>query len=221
MNLDELMAVWRSQDAAPLHDMNKNLLHETLRREQAEVAKQSRVWTRFGYVASGVLFVAAGLFLAVMIQRSRTEPNYHDVTSVWDYVVATAALVASMIVVWTVFALRRSQRAREQGFGDSLRDHLRRRLKQIDDEATGERRIGLISLAAGLMCAVVVPIVARRIAHVPVPYSEMDWPSPFWAAPIFGLLCLELFRWGPRRERRKNLSRKRRLEELLQELDGL
>ena len=27
MNLDELMAVWKLQDAAPLHDVNKTLLH--------------------------------------------------------------------------------------------------------------------------------------------------------------------------------------------------
>ena len=130
-----------------------------------------------------------------------------------------AGVAAAIIVVWTLFALRRSQRTREEGFGDSLRDHMRRRLKQIDDEATDERRIGLITLAAGLICAAAIPIAQLRIAHVPVPYSEMDWPSPFWTVLISGLLCLELFRWGPRRERRKNLTRKRQLEAMLKELD--
>ena len=220
MNLDELMEVWRSQDAAPLHDMNKTLLHQALRQEQAELEKQSRAWTRVGYVASAVLLIITGLFLAIMIQRARGEPNYADVLLVWDYVVGIAGVAAAIIVVWSLFAVRRSQRAREQGFGDSLRDHLRRRLRQIDDEATGERRIGLISLAAGLICVFAIPIADRRIAHVPVPWSEMDWPSPFWTVLIFGLICLELFRWGPRRERRKNLPRKRHLEALLKELDG-
>jgi hypothetical protein len=218
MNLDELIAVWRTQDAAPLHDVNKTLLHQALRQEQAELEKQARVWTRVGYVVSAFMFITAGLYLAIMIQRARTESNY--VMIVWDYVVGIAGVAAAIIVVWMLFALRRSQRAREQGFGDSLRDHLRRRLKQTDDEATGERRLGLIALAAGLLCAVAIPIADRRIAHVPVPWSEIDWPSPFWTVLIFGLLCLELFRWGPRRERRKNLPRKRQLEALLQELDG-
>ena len=129
-------------------------------------------------------------------------------------------VAGAIIVVWTLFAHRRSQRAREQCFGDSLRDHLRRRLKQIDDEATGERRLVLIALAAALICAVAIPVAMKRIAHVPVPYSEMDWPSPFWTVLIFGLLCVELFRWGPRRELRKNRPRKRQLEALLKELDG-
>ena len=39
MNLDELMAVWRSQDAAPLHDVNKTLLHLALRQDEAKLQK--------------------------------------------------------------------------------------------------------------------------------------------------------------------------------------
>ena len=34
MNLDELMAVWKSQDAAPLHGVNQTLLHLTLRQDE-------------------------------------------------------------------------------------------------------------------------------------------------------------------------------------------
>jgi hypothetical protein len=75
-------------------------------------------------------------------------------------------------------------------------------------------------LAAGLIGCVTIPVAGARIAHVPVPYSEMDWPSPFWIVLILGLLCLELFWWAPRRWRRKNLPRKRQLEALLKELDG-
>lgn len=96
-----------------------------------------------------------------------------------------------------------------------FRDHLRRRIAQIDDEATGERRIGLITLAAGLICVFAIPIAQFRIAHVPAPYSETDWPSPRPTVLIVVLLCLELFRW-----RRKNLPRKRQLEASLKELDG-
>jgi hypothetical protein len=59
----------------------------------------------------------------------------------------------------------------------------------------------------------------KRIADVPVPYSELGLPSLKWTVLILGLLCLELFRWGRRRWRRNNLPRKRQLEALLTELD--
>jgi membrane protein DedA with SNARE-associated domain len=147
------------------------------------------------------------------------QPN-DNVRTVWDYVVGVASVAAAVVVAWTLFALRRSQRAREKGFGDSLRDHLRRRIAQMDDEATRERRLALIALAAGLICAVAISVVQYRIGDAPVPYSEMNWPSPLWTVLILGLLCLELFWWAPRRERRKNLPRKRQLETLLKELDG-
>ena len=42
MNLDELMAVWRTQDAAPLHDVNKTLLHLALRQDEAKLQKERR-----------------------------------------------------------------------------------------------------------------------------------------------------------------------------------
>jgi hypothetical protein len=219
MKLDELVAVWRSQEAAPLHDVNKTLLHQALRKEQAELEKQSRRGTRIGYVASAAVFIISGLFLAIMIDPNQ-PPNFSARLVVWDYVVGVVGVSSAIVVAWTLFASRRSQRGREQSFGDSLRDHLRRRIAQIDDEATVERRLGLIALAAGLTCAVAIWIAQKRIAHVPVPYSEMDWPSPSWTILILGLLCLELFRWGPRRERGKNLPLKRQLEALLKDLDS-
>jgi hypothetical protein len=80
------------------------------------------------------------------------QPNADAVRIVWDYVVGVVGVAAAIVVAWTLFALRRSQQARDQGFGDSLRDHLRRRIAQIDD-ATRERRLALITLAAGLTCA--------------------------------------------------------------------
>jgi hypothetical protein len=71
-----------------------------------------------------------------------------------------------------------------------------------------------------LICVFAIPIAQQRVGDVPVPYSEMALPSPTWTVLIVVLLCLELFRWAPRRERRKNLPRKRQLEALLKDLDG-
>jgi MFS family permease len=216
MNLDEVIEGWRSQDASTFYGVvDKTRLHQVLRQEQAKLEKQSRWGTRGGYIFGvAPLLISSGLFLAIMFQ-----PNADAVRIVWDYVVGVAGVAAAIVVAWTLFALRRSQQARDHGFGDSLRDHLRGRIAQIDD-ATRERRLALITLAAGLTCAVAISVAQSRIAHVPVPYGEMDWPSPFWTVLILGLLCLELFWWAPHRERRKALPRRRQLEALLKELDG-
>ena len=37
MNLDDLMAVWQSQDAAPLHGVNETLLQLALRQDEAKL----------------------------------------------------------------------------------------------------------------------------------------------------------------------------------------
>jgi MFS family permease len=218
MNLDELMAVWKSQDTAPLHDMNKTLLHQALRQDEAELQKVMRIARRIIYVVSAFLFLNAALFLAIMI-----DPNQPTTFSarfiVWDYVVGGIGVAAAVTMAGAWFVAYRSWLAREQGFGDSLRDQLRRRIAQLDAEATGARRLELITVAATLICGTAIHIVAGRIKHVPVPWSEIAWPSPFWIILILGFLYLLFFRWLPR-ERQRNLSRKRRLEALLKELDG-
>jgi len=216
MNLDDMIEGWRSQDASTLYGVvDKDRLHHVLRQEQAKLEKQSR-WGLWGGYVFGVapLIISSGLFLAIMLQ-----PNDDHVRIVWDYVVGVAGVAAAIVVAWTLSTLRQSQRTRDHGFGDSLRDHLRRRVAQIDD-ALRERRLALITLAAGLICAVAIPVAQYRIGHVPVPYSEMDWPSPVLTVVVLGLFCLELFWWAPRRLRRKNLPRRRQLEAMLKELDG-
>ena len=70
-----------------------------------------------------------------------------------------------------------------------------------------------------LLCATAITIVSGRIKHVPVPWSEIVWPSPFAIVLILGFVYLLFFRWIPR-ERQRHLSRKRQLEALVKELDG-
>jgi len=138
---------------------------------------------------------------------------------VWDYVVGGVGVAAAVTIAAALFALRRSRQVRERGFGDSLRDHLRRRIANLDAEVTGERRLALTIVAAMLMCAAAISIVSGRIKHVPVPGRDLVWPSPFAIVLIVGFVYLLFFRWMPR-ERQRNVQRKRQLETLLKELDG-
>jgi hypothetical protein len=218
MNLDDVTAVWRSKDLSQLYGVDKTLLDLMLRREQAKLEKQRRRARWFVSVMNAVLLITAGLFFAILI-----DPNQPPVFSarliVWDYVVGVVGVAGTLVLAGTLFVARRSRQAREQGFGDSLRDHLRRRIAELDAEATGERRLGLTMVAAMLICVTAISILEGRIRHVPVPWSEIVWPSPFSIVLILGLLYLLFFRWMPR-ERQRKLSRKRQLEALLKELDG-
>jgi hypothetical protein len=210
MNLDDLMDVWRSQDATPLHRVDKTLLHLALRQEQAKLQKQRRLERWFIYALSALFVAAMGLFLGITIY-----PRDDDVIVVWDYAVAIVGAAAALVMAGAMYAIRRTQAAREQGFGESLRDQLRRRIAQLDDQATRELRLTLVGAVAAAICGMAIYVASRRINDVA--YSE-DWPI------LLGLVCLCAFALGHRRRRRSAqrdiLPRKRRLEALLQELDA-
>jgi len=218
MNLDDVMKTWRSQDLSPLYGVDRTLLHRVLQREQAKLEQQLRRARWFVYVMNAVLLVTAALFFAIMIDPSQPS-TFSARLGVWDYVVGVVGVAAALSLAGALFVARRSRQAREQGFGDSLRDHLRRRIAQLDAEATGERRMGLTIVVTMLICAMAISIVSYRIKHVPVPWSEIVWPPPLSIILVLGFYYLLFFRWIPR-ERQRNLSRKRQLEALLKELDG-
>ena len=217
MSPDELAEVWRSQDLAPLYGVDKSLLHQMLRQEEAKLEKQRRKERWFVSVINAVLLIIAGLFFAILIDPNQPA-TFSARLSVWDYVVGVVGVAAALILAGALFAAHRSRQAREQGFGDSLRDHLRRRIAQLDAEAAGERRLVLTMVVTMLICATAISILAGRIRHVPVPWNEIVWPSPFKIVLILGFLYLLFFRWMPR-EWQRSLSRKRQLETLLKELD--
>ena len=217
MNLDDVMKVWGSQDLSALYGVDKTVLHQVLRREQAKLERLRRRMRWFMYAVNVVLLITASLFLAIMI-----DPNQPDTFSarlvVWDYVVGSVGVVAAVTIAGTLFALHRSHQVRERGFDDSLRDHLRRRIANLDAEVTGERRLALTMVAAILTCATAISIVSGRIQHVPVPWSDLVWPSPFAIVLILGFFYLLFRRMA--REQQQKVQRKRQLEALLRELDG-
>lgn len=211
MNLDGLTDVWRSQDLSPLYRVDKTALHQMLQQEQVTLEKQARRSRLFMYAVTALLFTMSALFLAIMI-----DPNDDDVLSVWDYAVGGMGVAASIVLGFALRAMRRLRTGREQGFGDSLRDHLRRRIAELDDEATGEHRLVVIIVVTTLICASAVSIASFRINDVP--WGEFDWWS-FQTVAIVAFYYFMLFRWLPA-ERRRKAPRKRQLETLLTELDG-
>ena len=67
MNLDDLMEVWRSQDAAPLHGVNKTLLRLALRQDEAKLQKERRIERWIIYVVSAGVVAVMAVFLGMMI----------------------------------------------------------------------------------------------------------------------------------------------------------
>ena len=213
MNLDDVIEGWRSQDASTIYGVvDKARLHQLMREQQAKLEKQWRGERWVMYVAMALFLGTSMQILAIMIY-----PYDDDVLIVWDYFVGVVALAAAVTLAGAMYTLIRTRQLREQGFGDSLRDHLRRRLAQLDDAAKGETRVGFTCLVAGLIFCWAMPAGQDRI-HA-VPWSEIFVPSPVVLALLVGFLGWVFFRSIPR-SRRQTLARKRHLEALLKELEG-
>ena len=208
MNLDDLMDVWRAQDTSPLGE--KTLLHLALRQHQAKLQKQRRAERWIIYVMCLLLAGALALFLGIMIY-----PNDDDVLIVWDYLYPVAGIMAALVAAAAMYALHIAQTRRDRAFGESLRDQLRRRVAQLDALTAKDRSLTRIAVVAIWLCGLAIYMSARRINDVPY---NADWPI------VLGLiLAFALFGALRRRRRwmeREILPRKRRLEDLIQQLNA-
>ena len=92
MNLDDLMAVWKSQDAAPLHDVDKTLLHLALRQDEAKLQKQWRIERWMTYVASAGVVATMTVFLGMMIYARE-----RNVMTGWDFAIPIVGAVAALL----------------------------------------------------------------------------------------------------------------------------
>jgi hypothetical protein len=215
MTLDDLMEVWRSQDASPLHGVNDTLLRLALRQDEAKLRAALRRQKWFNYIAMAGCAGLMALFLAQMI-----NPYDDDVLSVWDYIVTVAGLAADLILWRRIYVDSRAQARHLQGFGESLRDQLNRQLVLIDPFVTfswaNRRNVAYLVLSFGLSAA--LGFSAARFNDKP--YHEV-WPV-VQGAILYSLIAFGVVGWWLRRlVRRRLLPRKRRLEALLKEIDGL
>ena len=214
MNLDDLMAVWRSQDAAPLHGVNEALVRLALRQDQAKLEKWRRLEKWLVYLIGAAMIAGMARRLSIMINRG------DDVLSGWDYAIPVVGAAAALLWVGMMRVRHRAQAVREQRFGDSLRDQINRQLAQLDYRATMSR---LASLLGTLLLPIVVAfttILARWRS------DGRSFSDPWLSVPIVFMICWSIlcvggtFWWARRVVQRKTLPRKRRLEALLKELDG-
>ena len=123
MNLDELMAVWRTQDAAPLHGLNETLLRLALRQNEAKRQKWRRIERWIIYVLSAGAVAGLALFLANMILLMIYRDDMNGLTG-WDLVLPIVGAAAGLICARAVYVGHRRWRA--SNAGESLRDQLNR-----------------------------------------------------------------------------------------------
>ena len=212
MNLDDLMAVWRSQDAAPLHGVDKTLLHLALRQDEAKLQKERRIERWITYVGSAGLVAVMAVFLFIMIDDN-------DPRTDWDFAIPIVGVAAALLWGGAMYVSHGAQALRERSFGESLRDQLNRRIAQLDYQATRVVRLAsvLVTALPPLVCATAIILAGWRINNEPF--------SDEWVWIVGGIFVCAIGSvagvWQQRRLMERDLlPRKARLEALLKELDA-
>lgn len=214
MNVDELMAVWRTQDAAPLHDVNKTLLHLALRQDEVKLQKARRTERWMIYIFSAGVVAGMAVFLGMMISF-RHRPD--KVVTGWDYALPLLGAAAAVLAGGAIYSGHRAQARREQRFGESLRDQLNRRIAQLDHAATKARRtIVLVLVLLGGICPMAIIYLGMRVNDKSI--SDDGYLTV--TSTIMCVWSVVLGIWTLRRQAQELLPRKRRLEALLKDLDG-
>jgi hypothetical protein len=213
MNLDDLMAVWRSQDAAPLHRVDKTLLHLALREDEARLQKEWRIERWITYVGSAGIVAVMALFLAMMIYARERK-----VMTGWDFAIPIVGAAAALVAGGAMYVNRKGQARRQQRFGESLRDQLNRRIAQLDDRATrGRLTSELVLVAMGGICPMALVLLGLRI-------NQNSFSDNKFLVVSMILMCAGSVAagvWENRRQVQNDvLPRKHRLEALLKELDA-
>jgi hypothetical protein len=215
MNLNDLMEVWRAQDEAPLHGVNETLLRLALRQDEAKLRAQRRRDEWLTYLLSAFLIAVMGFFFLIMI-----HPNAVLMTG-WDLAIPIVGAAAALLWGVAAYVSRRAQAKREQCFGESLRDQLRRHIAQLDYQEARVFRLAsvLLTWLPPVVCVTAFSLASMRVN------SEPDEPFDDWPTIVAGIvtcaLCWVVSVWELRRlVKRDVLPRKRRLEALLQELEA-
>ena len=212
MNLDDLMAVWRSQDVAPLHGVNETLLRLALQQDEAKLQKERRIERWITYVISAVLVAVMAVFLSIMVYDD-------DPRTDWDFAIPIVGAAAAVLWGAAMYVSHRAQALRERSFGESLREQLNRHIAQLDFQATRGVQLAsvLVTALPPLVCATAIILAGWRINNEPF--------SDEWVWIVGGIFVCAMGSaagvWAQRRSMERDfLPRKAHLEALLKELDA-
>jgi len=217
MTLDDLMEVWRSQDAAPLHGVNETLLRLALRQDEAKLQAQRRRESRIIYALSAGFIVGMAILFVMIF--GMLFYNDDDVIIGWDLAIPIVGAAAALLMSVALYMRRRAQALREQRFGDSLRDQVGRRIAQLDDLVTTQSRHGRMLFLAIFVVGLASVIAGRRVNMEPTE-AFTGWLAILRVILVFTIIWVVGRRAARRRMNQDVLPRKRRLEALLKELDG-
>jgi drug/metabolite transporter (DMT)-like permease len=217
MNLDELIAVWKSQDAAPLHDVNQTLLHQALRQDETKRLKYRRIERWLIYVFSAGFVAGLALFLANMILLMIHRDDRNGLTG-WDLAIPVVGALAALISGRAMYVRHRVQALREQSFGESLRDQLNRSIAQLNYQATTlHRTLMLVIVLLTGICPIALLLALSRL-------NKKSFSDDGYLVVWLSVMCVcsvATAVWSIRQQTRDVvLPHKRRLEALLKELDG-
>ena len=217
MNLDDLMEVWRSQDASPLHGANDTLLRLALRQDEAKLRAQRRKEEWVTYLTSAVLIAVMVVLIVMMF--GKLFYNEDGVISGWDFVIPIIGAIPAVMMGVALYMSRRAQMLREQRFGASLRDQLARHIAQLDYLAMRAVWLGRALVCAGFAGAIAIVLAGIRVNMEPNERFDDGGRvgRMIFIGVIFSVLAVRAAR---RRAQEDVLPRKRRLEALLKELDG-
>ena len=209
MNLDDLMAVWRSQDGAPLHGVNETLLRLALQQDEAKLQKERRIERGITYVMSAVLVAVMAVFLSIMVYDD-------DPRTDWDFAIPIVGVAAALLWGGAMYVSHRAQALRERSVGESLRDQLNRSIAQVEVRATIARET-LVSVLLWGICPTAIHLLINRINDKSI--SDDGFMLVTLTFILVWSVASSVW-WYRRRLQRDVLPRKRRLEELLKELDA-
>ena len=203
MDFDQMLATWRTQDAAPLYGVNQAALRQALQTEESAVRRKRRRDMWIICVGLGGTAVIGGFWIAISI------------TNGWPaiYTVAAAVGFATGALYVGAYGISRWREAQhERNFGGTLQEEVRRGLWRVDLELSrfGNWTSASLQIAPILLSAMLISwAMSGSQGHVP------------WSSYVVGACAMVyLVRYARRYARQKLEPRQRRLRELLDALDA-
>ena len=216
MDFDQMLAIWRSQNTTPPHDVNRDALRQALQMEEARVRRTLRSRRRgfwFLWILGTGMAVWAGFWIAITI------------TNGWPAIYAIAAGVSLGLFALAAGASWVGRgREPERKFGNTLQEEVSRSLTLVDYQLSITRRwiistLGIGSLMAGV--GLFSWTLARSQDNFNRPDSSgVDWVWYAVVLVVLGMRASYKVRDALRKATPQLELRQRHLRELLAALDA-